>query len=607
VSDRRPIDLDGSDAFFEYVIDLRRIASFDPNNVSRDGNANSDFSTMATSSDSNGESTLGINDDSEQPDYGAALEALDRDAILWLEYGAPILTLPDDLIPDDVTTMTRRGALAAGAAGLATAAGVGTVAAQSSTVLDFSSDLTPAPWLTGTATIETVTPEMSDLGYINDSGETVSLSDSGGVVASREDADTPHNPTRIRADLIDSTEYTAFPRGETYDESGDGDADTDIRAVDATHWTVDNSSTAGSLSVADADGDALRVSTTGQTSGDTAVATFSDFTIGDGEARRYLQLVANVDLLEAGAIVTVRVRDAASNTVEAMIDPSGDTSNANIIAAAQGDGIAYQTQLGELTGGPNLDTIEELEIEVAEANADVVFEGINLERESRWSFGTREFVNADDDLETKTMREPVGYTGIASVDDLRETFPDADINSVEYDVEFRAEETPSDWWDLKVSTAERSDYPQRLEIAGGFEIPTAYELSISISDLYGMRTLAASRYDAWEFATGLDELPDLDDVEDISWTSRTESIRNGDLEAEQNLASTPTSDSVTGISINLQLEDDEVSSMTRAAGGGGGAAFSEGGGFLSTLVGKVTAVIMGLAGALGLNSLLGGS
>jgi hypothetical protein len=122
-----------------------------------------------------------------------------------------------------------------------------------------------------------------------------------------------------------------------------------------------------------------------------------------------------------------------------------------------------------------------------------------------------------------------------------------------------------------------------------------------------MRTLAASRYDAWEFATGLDELPDLDDVEDISWTSRTDSIRNGDLEAEQNLASTPTSDSVTGISINLQLEDDEVSSMTRAAGGGGGAAFSEGGGFLSTLVGKVTAVVMGLAGAVGLNSLLGGS
>jgi hypothetical protein len=40
VSDRRPIDLDGSDAFFEYVIDLRRIASFDPNNVSRDENAN---------------------------------------------------------------------------------------------------------------------------------------------------------------------------------------------------------------------------------------------------------------------------------------------------------------------------------------------------------------------------------------------------------------------------------------------------------------------------------------------------------------------------------------------------------------------------------------
>ena len=498
--------------------------------------------------------------------------------------------------------------MAAGAAGLAMAAGVGTASAQSSTVLDYSSDLTPAPWLTGSATIETITPEMSDLGYINDEGENVNLNDAGAIVAPREDEETPHNPVRIRADRIASGEYTDFPRGETYDEDSDGEAETDVRAVDATHWTTDESGSAGTMTVEDASEDALRVSTSGQTAGDTAITTFTDFTIGDGEARRYLQLVQNIDLLESGAIVTVRIRDAAGNTVEAMIDPSGDTSNDEIIAVEQGTGVAYQTQLGDLTGGTDLDTIEELEIEVAEANADVVFHGINLERESRWSYGTREFVNADDEIETKTMREPVGYTGIASVDDLRETFPDADINGVEYDVEFHAEETPTDWWDIEVSEAERSDFPQRLEIAGGFEIPSAYELSISIDNLFGMRRLADSRYDSWEFAAGLDELPTLDDVEDISWTSRTESIKNGDLDTEQNLASTPTASSVTGIFIDLQLENDEVSAVTRAAGGGGGgAAFSEGGGFLSTTIGKISAAVMGIVGALGLNSLIGGS
>ncbi|MGM7319821.1 hypothetical protein, partial [Idiomarina sp. ST10R2A5] len=87
--------------------------------------------------------------------------------------------------------------------------------------------------------------------------------------------------------------------------------------------------------------------------------------------------------------------------------------------------------------------------------------------------------------------------------------------------------------------------------------------------------------------------------EDISWTSRTDSIRNGDLDTEQNLASTPTSDSVTGIHIDLQLETDEVGSITRS-GGGGGAAFSEGGGFLSTITGKITAAVMGVVGELGL-------
>jgi hypothetical protein len=503
--------------------------------------------------------------------------------------------------------MKRRAFLLATAATVGTAATAGQVGAQSSTLLDFSSDLTPNPWLTGTATIETITSEMTDLGYIDNNGDAVSLADAGAVVAPREDEDTPHNPVRIRADMIASTEYTAFPRGETYDERGDGDAETDVRAVDSTHWTTDEAGTAGSITVEDADEDALRISTTGQTAGDSAIATFTDFTIGDGEARRYLQLVANIATLEAGAVVTVRVRDAASNTVEAMIDPSGDVSNDEIIATAQADGVAYQTQLGNLTGGTNLDTIEEFEIEIAEANADVVFEGINLERESQWNFGEREFVNADDELETKTMREPVGYTGISSVDDLRESFPEAEIGGVEYDVEFRAEGTPTEWWDIEVSEAERSDYPQRVEIAGGFEIPTAYELSISIDDLFGMRRLASSRYDSWEFATGLDELPDLDDVEDISWTSRTEQIRNGDLDTEENLGSTPTSDSVTGIFIDLALEDEEVTAITRAAGGGGGAAFSEGGGFLSTWYGKVTTFFMGLAGAVGLNRIFGGN
>lgn len=82
MSDRRPIDLDGSDAFFEYVQNLRETASFDDKRVSRDGNANTDFLTMVTSSGSDGESNVLTTDDSEQPDYGAALETLDRDAIL---------------------------------------------------------------------------------------------------------------------------------------------------------------------------------------------------------------------------------------------------------------------------------------------------------------------------------------------------------------------------------------------------------------------------------------------------------------------------------------------------------------------------------------------
>jgi hypothetical protein len=127
---KRPIDLDGSEAFFQYVREPRKTATFGSEYGSRAGNANP-TRNMATISDSYDEPT-----DSEINSDGGPDSP-----------GRPVSN----------REMRRRAFIVMCVATLATAATAGQAGAQASTVLDFSSELTPNPWLTGTATTRTRT------------------------------------------------------------------------------------------------------------------------------------------------------------------------------------------------------------------------------------------------------------------------------------------------------------------------------------------------------------------------------------------------------------------------------------------------------------------
>ena len=537
VSDRQPIDLDGSDAFFQYVKSLRRTASYDPKNVSRDGNANTDFSTMATSSDSDGSTDL------NNPE------------------------------------MTRRTMMIAFAAAGATAAGMGTVSADGQLVPNFGSELTPAPWVTAEVEVAEHTPEMSDLGYIDNDGNQVSLADAGGVLAPYDEPDEAQNHVRIRADYIDADILRDFPRDVTRTVD---DEEEPVSALDAQEWTSDNT-------VEDV-GDALRVTGLG-------TATFDNFEIDSGEQRKHLQVVANVNLLEADSTVSVRVIDAAGNSVEATIDPDGDTADEHVIATAQNNGIGYQTQLGEMTGGQDLDTIEEVEIEIAGADAEVVFYGLDLENESKLSFGQRQRIDEDDEVETVTVREPTGWTGIQSTDDLDEDFGDATVENVRYDAEFRAEELPNSDIEVMVEETDRHDRPARYHMVGGFDTPSAFDLSIDLETLYGQVRHSSSRYLTAEIETSLDELPTMADVDDIEWTDRTADFEGGSIDDELELSSTVSSADVIGFHFDLNVEDDVAEEMSMAPGGGG-AAFDDNGGLMSTIRGWALAIGTGIVSTL---------
>ena len=471
----------------------------------------------------------------------------------------------------------------------------GSAAAQTGgNQLNFEYDLVHDPFVTADVTVETHKPEFNPFDYIADDESIQSLA--GATLAEREDEETPHNPVRVRADLIDIDDYRRFPADLTTTNSNDEEVD--ASALDSVFWTTDVSGSSGSMSVTE-DEDALNVATSGQTTGDVATASFTDFTIGDGEQRRVLQLVANVNQLAADAVVTVSVVDAASNSVSAVIDSSADAAAASTIATAQGSGIIYQQQLGELTGGESLDTIEAVHIEVSDADADVTFHGFNLESASRWQFGQREQTDADNELITETVYEQTGWFGITDLSTLYSTdrFANAVLEKVEYDAEFRASELPSEYVQYTFEDSGRSDFDRRMRYVYNFEFPSAYSLDIQLGTWYDevVFKYPADRYMAVEAATGLTEQVGLDSTDDVEWTSRTSSYVGAGEGENVSLSSTPTVDGVMAVKGDVLYRSKEEQEAT--AVGGMGPTGREGG-FLSQLFGPLGAVLsaIGLAG-----------
>ncbi|OYR78662.1 hypothetical protein DJ84_20875, partial [Halorubrum ezzemoulense] len=179
----------------------------------------------------------------------------------------------------------RRAFMAAAGATLATGM-AGTAAAQSGGgQLNFDYELLSDPWITADVTVESHEPDFEPFDYIADDSSVASLA--GATLADREDEETPHNPNRIRADLIDIDDYRRFPAELTTTNADDEEVD--ASALDAEFWTTDESGSTGTISVTETD-DALNIAATGQAAGDTATATFTDFTISDGEQRRVLQM-----------------------------------------------------------------------------------------------------------------------------------------------------------------------------------------------------------------------------------------------------------------------------------------------------------------------------
>lgn len=453
------------------------------------------------------------------------------------------------------------------------------------------------PYITADVTVENYDrAEMEPGQYEDDSGEIATLP---ATVNQSQDVDDigsgTVNPYQFVATDVDFSDGSGFPHAEE-----------NVSAVDnESAWSVDQSSTAGSMTVSDSSTapgvEALQVSTSSQTSGDTATATFSDVSITSDAQKRYLQAMLDVEQLDSGATVEVRAVDSDGDYVATTINASATASDDDVIATGTGEGYVIQEQIGALTtqgtGDGTIGAVESVEVVVMDGNAEVRFSALNTDKTSEWALGD-ERVNTDDedDFETETIRdvsEP-GQVGVYNLDTLGPAFSNAEINGLEMPMEFRASDLATDEQEVNVSFAAADSYPSfenRMEAYFRLELPSAYDLSYANAALKQDVTVPNSRYQTVEVLEGASDT----DFSDLSgWSDVTASVgTQGDTVT---LDDTIQPGQEIAIHETVLVTEDEKNQLQQTGVAGQFAASSDGG--LVDMILSPFGAIAGAAGAL---------
>jgi hypothetical protein len=498
--------------------------------------------------------------------------------------------------------MKRRTFMLAVAATAATAAGAGQVSARSSPELNGDSDLTPIPYAATDVEIEGVDPGGDPLGFVEDDGAESSLEEYGGTVeqtpTDADGNDQPHNPFTLRADYIDADEYSAFPRDRT--DSNDDP----ISGLDASFWSTTSSEAAVADTTPASGGPGLEFSTSGLADGSTAGIEFTEVDITSGVSRKELQLVVSISSL--GGTADVRVGDG-STWATATIDSAADPDAVGTIATSTGDGIVFQSDVGELSS--SLDQISTIQIRAHDGDATIEVAALNVERESKWSFGDREEWETSDNenIVTAEYVEPVGSYSIADLSTLDDVFTGGAINPVTVGVEYYPTST-----DYETTDPADPAYDSKLEVVDNIEIPSAYELSHGSIGVKLDLGMSPSQWITLESKAGLSDPIELGDREDTSFTDQSGPLDTASVDDTISIGSA-SSGEYFAVNQGLDVTADQLEEIE----GGGGATtgyFSGGGGggFLSTPMGIVSTIGTGLAAYVAIargwvGRLLGGS
>lgn len=412
---------------------------------------------------------------------------------------------------------------------------------------------------------------------------------------------TQENPYALTYTDVDTSAYTEFPRN-----TGDSGVDT---WTNGSRWTTDASGSVGTISVSETttaqNVEAISVSTSSQTSGDTASASFAGFNVTSDAQKRYLQLAVDVNTLESNADVTIRAVDGDGDYVAAEIDPDDDPSQGNNLTDSTGEGYVFQQQVGALTtqgsGDGLMDEIREITVVVEDANAHIDIAAMNVERTSPWTLGDQRVNNSGDwETETKTQINQSGPTDLESIDSMGSAFDDATLRDVTVAMQFHSSDQYDDEDDRERANQTFSDasswanYDDRLNDYRRFKLPDAYDLSYSNTEVEDTVEVPENRYQTVEYATDAGDT----DFSNISYTETTSSYSG--LGDTVDVTSNINAGEEFVIHYDYVVTSEERQNMESSEDSGGGGAPMEDDDSGGLLFGIPNALAAGIASVLGL-------
>jgi len=251
-----------------------------------------------------------------------------------------------------------------------------------------------------------------------------------------------------------------------------------------------------------------------------------------------------------------------------------------------------------------MDELQNVEVVVADGNVNADIAALNSAKMSQWSYGEKKVDNdGDDELETVALNEPNGEVHVHSLDTLGPAFDTAEINSLSFPAQFRAQDL-SDDSDLATNFTAAENYPsfeQLGDIRYRLSVPSAYDLSYSGLSLEVETEWPGQRYATVQYAEGVGDT-DLNSID--SWTERTSEF---DSQGKSiTIDSTIQPDTELAINVDLLLTNDEADSMQSDGIVGGPTGQSSGfiGGLLNFLTDPF-GIVTALGGALGLKRITG--
>lgn len=457
---------------------------------------------------------------------------------------------------------------------IASTGAIGTVSASNSE-LDWSEALAPDPRIEG-ATVEVAELDgsMGDLDYVDNDGATRSLTEWGLRLRSEApsgEEDDPNNPVSLRADNIDAATYTDYPRGVEDDD------EEPVSALDAANWDD-----AGGLTATDS-GSSIQFS---GDAGDSAMLDLSaiDGVIDSGIERRMLQTVVNVSDVTDG--MDVEISDGTNSITER-------------IAETVEHGVVTQTQVGDLDGSGDLDSISEITITAVGGALDAELVGLDVERESKLTFGSQEEIETDEDgdeeLVVNDVEEPSGWFEITSLE-TRGTNLDGAVDDVRFDIEGVAEQLSPDQVAVEFSDAPASRSASRqMDLAVEYQIPSGFDLDwISVGSLEDTASFPSGNYLGVELLEDA-EISEIEDPFDLG-DDAVELGEEFDMGEEIDISGQAGVDPAPGVGSILHysvlLSDDQEDMLMGSGGGwfGAGGGSSDDGGLSGTLRGFVVMI-----------------